>query len=201
MKKISPLKFNRPPKKTDVEPTSDRSKFSLGFAKALEQTIKDDLNGNVKSLKQTNKSLKDVLTNMEGRKNILLQDKQLMEGKFCTLNDKCKSLEQSNQFLTDNLSKVSTEFTTFKQEIDKRNSYMEKVTEVSEQSYIDNENVSKIITQEEHEVSDNIKQDTKFDMVVFMDLNMGYIKMSKLVSGRNNKCQYLVSLQLKLKKL
>ena len=248
MRKISPLKLNRPPKKTDVESNSDRSKSDLEFAKTLDQTMKDNLlslqatisetkdnmvqviedikcsyknelkvlkdliegkfqdcldelnklkhekqslegkvntlNGNVKSLEQTNKSLKDALTDMEGRMNILFQDKQLMEGKFCTFNDRCKSLEQSNQFLTDNLSKISTEFATFKQEINKRDSYQEKVTE---QNYIDNENVSKIITEEEHKASSNIKQDTKFDMVVFMDSNRRYINMSNLASGRNNK--------------
>ena len=145
------------------------------------------LNGNVKSLEQTNKYLKDALTNMEGRMNIMLQDKHLMEDKFCTLNDKYKSLEQSNQFFTDNLSKLSTEFTTFKHETDKRDSYQEKVTEVSEQNYTDNESGSKIITQEEHKASNNIIQDTKFDMVVFMDLNRRYINMSKLASKRNNK--------------
>ena len=155
MRKISPPKLNSPPKKTDAELTSDRSKFSLEFARALEQIMKDDLIslqatisetkenmvqviedikcsyknelkvlkdlidgklqdsldelnklkhekqslegkvttliGNVKSLEQTNKTLKDALTNREGRMNILFQDKQLMEGKFCTLNDKCKA--------------------------------------------------------------------------------------------------------------
>ena len=232
MRKISPLKLNRPPKKTDVESNSDRSKSDLEFAKTLDQTMKDNLlslqatisetkgnmvqvnedikcsyknelkvlkdlieskfqdcldelnklkhekqslegkvntlNGNVKSLEQTNKSLKDAITDMEEIMNILLQDKQLREGKFCTISDRCKSLEQSNKLLTDNLSKISTEFTTFKQEINKRDSYQEKVTE---RNYIDNENVSKIVTEEEHKASSNIKQDTKFDMVVFMDSN------------------------------
>ena len=43
MRKISPLKLNRPPKKADVESISDRSKSDLEFAKTLDQKMKDNL--------------------------------------------------------------------------------------------------------------------------------------------------------------